>query len=45
MLDDCLRLCKEGVKLNHHLAGEALCTPSRASFMTGRYPPRTGKTF
>eukprot|EP00095_Tigriopus_kingsejongensis_P012475 maker-scaffold323_size206388-snap-gene-1.12 protein:Tk12475 transcript:maker-scaffold323_size206388-snap-gene-1.12-mRNA-1 annotation:"tpa: arylsulfatase d-like" len=36
------RLCNEGLKLSHHLAGAPLCTPSRASFLTGRYPLRTG---
>ncbi|XP_069748153.1 arylsulfatase D-like isoform X2 [Narcine bancroftii] len=37
------RLAKEGVMLTHHIAAAPLCTPSRASFMTGRYPIRSGK--
>ena len=37
------RLCFEGAKLTHHVAAAALCTPSRAAFMTGRYPIRSGK--
>ena len=37
-----LRLCSEGVKFTHHLAVESLCTPSRAAFLTGRYPVRLG---
>ena len=32
----------EGVKLAHHLAADSVCTPSRAAFLTGRYPIRTG---
>ena len=36
------RLCKEGVKFTHHLATAALCTPSRAAFLTGRYATRMG---
>ncbi|XP_007501042.2 arylsulfatase F [Monodelphis domestica] len=36
------RLCKEGVKLTQHISAEALCTPSRSAFLTGRYPVRTG---
>ncbi|XP_032736121.1 steryl-sulfatase [Lontra canadensis] len=36
------RLAEEGVKLTHHLAASPLCTPSRAAFMTGRYPIRSG---
>ena len=36
------RLCKEGAKMTHHLSAAALCTPSRAAFMTGRYPIRMG---
>ena len=35
-------MCSEGIKLTHHLSAAALCTPSRAAFMTGRYPIRMG---
>ncbi|ELK30206.1 Steryl-sulfatase [Myotis davidii] len=37
------RLAEEGVKLTQHLAASPLCTPSRAAFMTGRYPVRSGQ--
>jgi len=36
------RIAKEGAKLTHHLTAAALCTPSRAALMTGRYPVRSG---
>ncbi|XP_005151480.1 steryl-sulfatase [Melopsittacus undulatus] len=36
------RLAEEGVTLTHHIAASPLCTPSRAAFLTGRYPIRSG---
>uniref|UniRef100_A0A672YWH4 Sulfatase N-terminal domain-containing protein n=1 Tax=Sphaeramia orbicularis TaxID=375764 RepID=A0A672YWH4_9TELE len=36
------RLSQEGVKLTHHVAASPLCSPSRAAFLTGRYPIRSG---
>nr|KAF6394759.1 steroid sulfatase [Rousettus aegyptiacus] len=35
-------LADAGAKLTQHLAASPLCTPSRAAFMTGRYPVRSG---
>lgn len=36
------RLAAEGVRLTHHLAAAAMCTPSRAALLTARYPARYG---
>ncbi|NXK88634.1 STS sulfatase, partial [Formicarius rufipectus] len=36
------RLADEGVTLTQHIAASPLCTPSRAAFLTGRYPIRSG---
>ncbi|XP_026157037.1 steryl-sulfatase [Mastacembelus armatus] len=36
------QLAQEGMKLTHHIAAAPLCTPSRAAFLTGRYPIRSG---
>ncbi|XP_045134407.1 arylsulfatase F-like isoform X2 [Portunus trituberculatus] len=37
------RLASDGVRLTHHLAAAAMCTPSRAALLTARYPVRYGK--
>ena len=36
------RLAREGTVLTDYYAAANLCTPSRAGFLTGRYPIRTG---
>ena len=36
------RLAKEGVRLTDCYANSAMCSPTRASLMTGRYPQRAG---
>ncbi|XP_027970804.1 arylsulfatase E [Eumetopias jubatus] len=36
------RLAEDGVMLTQHVAAASVCTPSRAAFLTGRYPLRSG---
>ncbi|XP_075723333.1 steryl-sulfatase-like [Rhipicephalus microplus] len=36
------RLAQNGAVLTHHTAAAAVCTPSRAALLTGRYPVRSG---
>ena len=35
-------LASEGIRLTQHYAGSAVCSPSRAALLTGRYPIRSG---
>ena len=37
------KIARQGAKLTHHLAAASLCSPSRAAFLTGRYPIRMGR--
>lgn len=37
------KLAQDGAKLSHHLSTCSMCTPSRASLLTGRHPARYGK--
>jgi arylsulfatase A-like enzyme len=41
MLD---QFAREGTKFNSFYATGPVCSPTRASIMTGKYPPRTGIT-
>lgn len=38
------RMASEGVRLTNFFSSAAVCSPSRAGLLTGRYPPRTSIT-
>ena len=38
------KLCKEGMQFENAYAACPVCSPSRASFLTGKYPARVGVT-
>lgn len=38
------RLARQGLRLTHAFVANPVCTPSRGSLMTGRYPHKTGVT-
>lgn len=38
------KLCSEGIKFSNAYAACAVCSPTRASILTGRYPARIGVT-
>ncbi len=38
------RLCKQGVRFTTAYAAGSVCSPTRASIMTGKYPARVGMT-
>lgn len=37
-------MAKSGMRFTNYYASSSVCSPSRASLLTGRYPPRTGIT-
>ena len=37
-------IARQGATLTHHIAAASVCTPSRAAFLTGRYPIRMGES-
>ena len=38
------RLARQGVRFTNAYAACTVCSPTRASLLTGKYPPRTGIT-
>lgn len=38
------KLAADGIRFTDFYSGAPMCSPSRASLLTGRYPPRTGIT-
>jgi arylsulfatase A-like enzyme len=36
------QMAADGIRLDHFYAASAVCSPSRAALLTGRYPPRVG---